>query len=842
MSRKAAVIVWLVLVCVPAARAEEVKWTGAGADDYWSTAGNWEGGRVPGTSDIVILNPPPQRGPVINSDIHCGEMRGPVWRSNEPQVVDVVGCNVTINGWWRWANGRRGTATININRANLDIKGMFRLSDGGRTYGVTNITDSVLRCKGLLIGDGGNGLINMKGNVLVEVEESVNMGGSPGDNPRTYDDKPLSIIMDGGIFRIGRTLMCPSDKDRAGTASIKLTAGRLECSKFTHADVAYSMDIEEGVFIVAGDVAADLKKDIESGYITAFGGKDTVRCRYMSRTDRTIVTAAGRKKARRPSPRNRAENVKPDTKLTWRAGRRGSENTYDLYIGTTLDAVTPDAKPVAKGLAEATFDPDLGFSKTYHWRVDAKDEAGTVHKGTTWQFTTTDGKAFEPAPGDKAEKVASNVSLTWKAGLAASSHKVYFGTDPGKLAAKGTSSGNSFKPEGLELGRIYYWRVDAVNDQWKQSPWKGDVWSFTVDSGKATNPKPVENGQWAPTKVTLSWKTARTATAHTVYISDTLDDVKNGTKPVSKAQEESTYTIGSLKEATTYYWRVDELSSGKVVKGDVWKFSTVGMLDLKVDLAVPQWYDRSKPRPGTVKPGWYTLCSPGWADMYMHNGAWFPIGKTTPDPEGILGSGVQLFMTNGKGGNGAVMGKGLCRGGLGGDLPIYGTPEGDPIANTYFFSCDWAGQKNGDGFVLLRGLPAGEYEMTSYHNHWEPCTQQTRNCHLCESGMPPMPSVSANPVPTGALPGYRSWELPKGTGKGVVAIENAKNVKVSSVLSDDEVTKSHIRFSTDGSDVLIIYEAADNTYPDRARSGREGSRGIWNAFELKLVSWSKKAR
>ncbi|MHC4664565.1 MAG: hypothetical protein ACYS9T_01240 [Planctomycetota bacterium] len=120
MSRRPAVIICWVLICGLVGQAAEVKWTGAGADDYWTTAANWEGGRVPGTSDIVILNPPPQRGPVINTDIHCGEMRGPVWKSNEPQVVDVVGCNVTINGWWRWANGRRGTATININRANLD--------------------------------------------------------------------------------------------------------------------------------------------------------------------------------------------------------------------------------------------------------------------------------------------------------------------------------------------------------------------------------------------------------------------------------------------------------------------------------------------------------------------------------------------------------------------------------------------------------------------------------------------------------------------------------------------------------------------------------------------------
>jgi len=836
MTRRISIIILLILTVYSVAIASvEVKWTGKGADDLWTTAGNWDGGKVPGPHDIIILNPPPGRGPVINTDINCGEMRGPVTKSGDDQVVDVVDCNVTIEGWWRWANRGRGQGTININRANVDVQGMFRLSDSGKTYGVTNIIDSVLKCKGILIGDGGNGLINMKGNSLVEVEESVNMGGSPGDNPRAYEDKPLRITMDGGVLRIGRTLMCPSDKDRAGTASIELTAGTLICKSFTHSEVPYSMNIEDGVFVIEGDVTEDIKKDIEAGYITAFGGKDTIVCRYRESLKMTVVAATNRKRARRARPANRSENVKPDTKLRWRAERRGSKNTYDVYIGTSLDAVGPDAKPAAKGLAETTFDPDLGFSKTYHWRVDAIDEAGALHKGTTWQFSTTDGKAFEPAPADKAEKVASDVSLAWKAGLLATSHQLYFGTEPDELVNKGSVSGNSFKPDGLELGRSYYWCVDAVSDAWKQSPWKGNVWSFTVDSGKATDPKPINGAQWKPTKVTLGWSAARTATSHTVYFGENV----NSMKKIATTRKIGGTKVGPLKEATTYYWRVDELSSGKVIKGDTWKFSTVGMLDLKVDLAVPQWYDRSKPRPGTVKPGWYSLCSPAWADMYMHNGAWFPIGKTTPDPAGILGSGVQLFMDNGKGGNGAVMGHGLCRGGLGGDLPIYGTPEGDPIANTYFYACDWGGQKNGDAFVLLRNLPAGEYEMTSYHNHWEPCTQGTRNCHHCESGMPPMPSVSANPVPVSGLPGYRGWSLPKGTGKGVIALENARNIKVSSVLSDDKVSKSFIRFATDGSDVLIIYEAPDNTYPDRARSGREGARGIWNAFELKLVSWAK---
>ena len=46
---------------------------------------------------------------------------------------------------------------------------MFRLSDSGKTYGIANITDSTVKCKGILIGDGGNGEINMNGNVLLSL-------------------------------------------------------------------------------------------------------------------------------------------------------------------------------------------------------------------------------------------------------------------------------------------------------------------------------------------------------------------------------------------------------------------------------------------------------------------------------------------------------------------------------------------------------------------------------------------------------------------------------------------------------------------------------------------------
>jgi len=834
MNCKVTYVVSVVLVCAVIGTAAEVEWTGKGADDLWSTADNWEGGKAPGASDVIVLKSPPERGPVIDSEVTCGEIRGPAWRGDR-QTVDVVdGAKVKIGGWWRFAERGGCVGTINVLGGNVTIDGVLRCSNSGGAYGIINVVDGVVRADAMWLGDAGGGEMNVGGNALVEFANNLNFGGNRGE-------KPMIINMNGGMIRVGRELRCPHNSARAGMAAINLAGGTIDCASFSHAEVAYSMDITEGELRVKGDVTAEMKKDIESGYIKAFGGNGLVLCKYDAARDRTIVMAAGRKSAWNPQPGNRAEQVRPDTKLMWNPGK--DAQTYNIYLGTTLAAVASGAKAYRMGETVPEIQPGLKFNQTYYWRVDTVDKAGAVAVGTIWQLTTTDGKTAAPSPQDGATGVDVDATLGWRPGLVAASHNVYLGTsyDQVKNAtapAIGTLSDKGFTPEKLELGRTYYWRVDAINSKWPESPWTGDVWSFTVDDGKAENPRPVNNGLWVPTKVTLSWNGARTALSHNVYFGEHI----KGMKLVSSGQKETTYATGPLKEATTYFWQVEEVyPSGQKVKGDIWQFSTEGMLDLKVDLAVPQWNDRSKPRPGTAKKGWLIWASPAWADMYMHDGRWLPEGNGN-DPNGVLGSGIQFYLDNGKGGNGTVMAKGLCRGSLAGDMPPYGKPEGDPIANTYFYSCDWGGQKNGDCFLLIRGLPAGEYEMTSYHNHWEPCTQQTRNCHLCESGMPPMPSVTANPVPAEPLPGYGSWVLPKGTGKGVVSLLEAKNIKVTSVLKDDEVATSFIKFSTDGSDVLIIYEAADNTYPDRARSGREGSRGILNAFELKLVSWDKKSR
>jgi hypothetical protein len=97
------------------------------------------------------------------------------------------------------------------------------------------------------------------------------------------------------------------------------------------------------------------------------------------------------------------------------------------------------------------------------------------------RFTYTPTQAFGPQPATAAKDVKLDALLNWRPGREATSHQVYFGTDPnavanGTAAAK-TVTGHSFTPDSLNLGTVYYWKVDEVA---ATGTYEGDVWSFTT--------------------------------------------------------------------------------------------------------------------------------------------------------------------------------------------------------------------------------------------------------------------------------------------------------------------------------------------------------------------------
>jgi hypothetical protein len=203
-------------------------------------------------------------------------------------------------------------------------------------------------------------------------------------------------------------------------------------------------------------------------------------------------------------------------------------------------------------------------------------------EGEVWPY------ALGPKPEDGALYPDTWVNLSWLPGGFAVSHDVYIGDnfDNVDAGAEGTFVGNQAEtfivvgfpgfpyPDGLVPGTTYYWRIDEVNDAEPNSPWKGDVWSFSVPPKTAYYPGPANGAEQVETDVTLSWTGGFGAKLHTVYFGDNYDEVSNAAGGLP--QGGATYSPGTLELAKTYYWRVDEFDAVDTYKGHVWSFTTVG--------------------------------------------------------------------------------------------------------------------------------------------------------------------------------------------------------------------------------------------------------------------------
>lgn len=127
-------------------------------------------------------------------------------------------------------------------------------------------------------------------------------------------------------------------------------------------------------------------------------------------------------------------------------------------------------------------------------------------------------------------------------------------------------------PDGLVAGTTYYWRIDEVNEAEPNSPWTGDVWSFSIPPRKAYNPDPADGAKFIASEATLIWTGGMDAKLHTVYFGDNFDDVSSAT--VGIPQGSTTLRPSGLLEAgKVHYWRVDEFDGFATYQGDVWSFT-----------------------------------------------------------------------------------------------------------------------------------------------------------------------------------------------------------------------------------------------------------------------------
>jgi len=190
--------------------------------------------------------------------------------------------------------------------------------------------------------------------------------------------------------------------------------------------------------------------------------------------------------------------------------------------------------------------------------------------------------ASGPDPRQNSMVDATTNLLAWRPGDFAVTHDLYLGTSAEDVEAatpesdlfRGSLATSQFLATDLTAGQTYYWRVDEINEAEPNSPWKGDVWSFSVRPLTAWNPTPADGIQYVGLDQDLSWDVGMGVIFHKIFIGESFEEVNDATDTVWMAVE-PTFDPGTLDSDKTYYWRVDEFTGITTNQGDVWSFTTV---------------------------------------------------------------------------------------------------------------------------------------------------------------------------------------------------------------------------------------------------------------------------
>ncbi|HCO92749.1 MAG TPA: hypothetical protein DIU00_02160 [Phycisphaerales bacterium] len=253
-------------------------------------------------------------------------------------------------------------------------------------------------------------------------------------------------------------------------------------------------------------------------------------------------------------------------------------------VSASIGSQPSDAfAPATPDHVEKYFDGLIDDVRLYNEALTAERLEG-IMEGEGYPF------ASSPDPADGTFHEDTWVTLSWSPGDFAESHDVYLGNELSDVN-EATRDSDLFRgnqdltfyvagfpgyayPDGLVPGTTYYWRIDEVNESEPNSPWKGNIWSFTVPPNSAYLPDPADGAEFVPLNATLTWTAGFGAKLHNVYFGEdfgTVNEADNGV-PVGVAS----YSPDQLKLAKTYYWRVDEFDGAATHKGDVWSFTTEG--------------------------------------------------------------------------------------------------------------------------------------------------------------------------------------------------------------------------------------------------------------------------
>ncbi|MHC4370170.1 MAG: LamG-like jellyroll fold domain-containing protein [Planctomycetota bacterium] len=145
--------------------------------------------------------------------------------------------------------------------------------------------------------------------------------------------------------------------------------------------------------------------------------------------------------------------------------------------------------PRAPGLADHAHDAtiDLGGASAKFVKLTVNSGWGGIvpqYGLSEVQFLYIPMYARQPVPASGDSDAALDVTLDWRGGREAVSHEVYFSSDKAAVedgtALVGTVDVTNFTPGALKYGKVYYWKVNEVNDAAAVPVREGKVWQFST--------------------------------------------------------------------------------------------------------------------------------------------------------------------------------------------------------------------------------------------------------------------------------------------------------------------------------------------------------------------------
>jgi len=326
-------------------------WTGAGGDHNWFTPTNWDTGLVPasdtGDARINLADGEPpvilaaegaasggvrlgygtgtrgeliiEAGGVLSTNgLVIGQSSGSVG------VFTLDGGTLNMTGGFNCANNNSATATININSGSVIKTG------GGTSYfpqfGPLNV--------------------NIAGGTVSMPDNEWRVGHPSGTGA-------LDMHLDGGVIEIKRFFL-----------------GRVD-------DTPHSLDITDGVMILADDRTEEIQGFIDDGWITAYGGTDFVSLDYgVTNPEKTTLKAA--KVFMDVKPAHGSIICAGPVQLQWtlpEPQQPGGVVTCKVYFGISAEPWNEQTVVDGEALESVSVTTDLGI---YYWAIDVFDSSSST--------------------------------------------------------------------------------------------------------------------------------------------------------------------------------------------------------------------------------------------------------------------------------------------------------------------------------------------------------------------------------------------------------------------------------------------------------------------------------